>query len=275
MHINALDTYLPGDSPVHRLDPRVKVVLTLLLILTAAVTPDGRWAAFCALQAALLVFACVARMGLGRHARRSAVALPFALAALTVAFSTRGAVLWEGRVAGVVLTVTLEGLVRFASIVARSFLSVQGAVVLAGTTKFPDILRALRSLRVPSVLIAVAGFLYRYLFVLADEARRMMRAREARSAARSGGGGRNVSWRARVAGGMAGSLFIRSYERSERIYDAMVARGYDGEVRTLRAPTLRRADVIVGVVVGAALVTLLALGRIVGGYDLLHRYCGP
>ena len=265
MHISALDTFLPGESPVHRLDSRVKLVLTLLLMLTAVLTPDGTWAAFGALQVALLGVALVTRIGLGRYARRSAVASRFALAAFTVVVSTPGAILWRGSAAGVTLAVTAEGLLRFASIVIRSLLSVQGAVLLAATTRFPDILLALRSLRVPSVLVAVAGFLYRYLFVVADEAQRMMRAREARSVARAGGRGGSVAWRARVAGGMAGSLFIRSYERSERIYDAMVARGYDGDVRALRSRTLRRADVIVGVVVGAALVAALALGRTAGG----------
>jgi len=264
MHFSALDTYVPGESALHRLDARVKVVVTLLLILTVVLTPDGRWLAFAVVQAALLVVAIVARVGLGRYARRSAVALPFALAALTVVFSTPGDVLWEWQILGYPWVVTAAGLVRFVSIVIRSLISVQGAVLLAGTTKFPDILFALRALRVPGVLVATAGFLYRYLFVLADEAQRMMRAREARSAAADGRGGGSLVWRARVAGGMAGSLFIRSFERSERIYDAMVARGYDGEMRALQNPALRRADVLIGVLSAMALVVLVILARVSG-----------
>lgn len=264
MHFSALDTYLPGESPLHRLDARVKVVLTLLLVLTVVLTPDGLWPAFAVLQIALLLAAVLGQVGLGRYTRRSAVALPFALSALTVAFSTPGEAVWRWTVLGFPLVVRLEGLVRFGSIVIRSLLSVQGAVLLAGTTKFPDILLALRTLRVPSVLVGTAGFLYRYLFVLADEAQRMMRAREARSAAPTGQGGGSIVWRARVTGGMAGSLFIRSYERSERIYDAMVARGYDGEARALQNTALRCADLFVGILSAMALLVLLIVARVVG-----------
>ena len=89
-------------------------------------------------------------------------------------------------------------------------------------------------LRVPAILTTIIAFLYRYLFVLTDEVFRLLRARESRSAAvagqRSGGG---VMWRARVAGNMAGQLFLRSYERSDRIYNAMLARGYTGHLQTL------------------------------------------
>ena len=144
-------------------------------------------------------------------------------------------------------------------------MSVTAAALLTATTPFPEVIRALRSVGVPAVLVSIVAFMYRYVFVLVDEAQRLLRARAARSAGVGAGTGGTVAWRARVTGGMAGSLFIRSYERSERIYDAMVARGYDGDVRTLRSPTLRRTDVMVGVVVGAALVAALALGRIAGG----------
>lgn len=262
MHVDALDSYLPGDSPVHRFDPRVKLVLSLLLILTIVLTPDRAWVAFALLGLVLLSTTVLSRLGLGVIQRRSAVALPFALAALTVVLSTPGPVLLILPFPGGPWTVTTTGLFRFGFIVMRSYLSVQAAVLLAATTPFTDLLWAMRALRIPRVLVAVGSFLYRYLFVLADEAQRMMRAREARSAAPDGRGGRSLAWRARVTGGMAGSLFIRSYERGERIYAAMVARGYDGEVRTLSASALRSADVVVGVCAGLALLAVLILGRV-------------
>ena len=129
----------------------------------------------------------------------------------------------------------------------------QVAVVLTSSTSFPHLLQAMRSLRLPKVLVAITGFTYRYLFVIADEALRLMRARVARSAAPSGQGGGTVLWRARVTGSMVGSLFLRSLERSERIYSAMLARGYDGEVRALHAPTLTAHDILVGLPVVVAL----------------------
>jgi cobalt/nickel transport system permease protein len=84
--------------------------------------------------------------------------------------------------------------------------------------------------------VGMFGLMWRYLFVLVDEALRLMRARAARSG-QSGEAGRrsggSVAWRARVTGGMAGNLFLRAFERSDRIYMAMLSRGYDGEVRAL------------------------------------------
>jgi cobalt/nickel transport system permease protein len=102
------------------------------------------------------------------------------------------------------------------------------AILLVATTQFPDMMHALRHLRVPSLLVAVISFMYGYLFVLADEVMRLLRARDSRSARltgyRSGG---SIPWRARVAGNMAGQLFLRSYERAPA-YNAMLSRGYTG-----------------------------------------------
>jgi len=265
MHIDALDSYRPGDSPVHRLDGRVKLLLLLFLVLVVALIPDRAWVAFAGLQVLLWSVALLSRVGLGLVQRRAVVALPFALAALTVAFATPGRALLTLPLPGGAWVMTDAGLLRFVSILARSYLSVQAAVIVTATTPFPDLLWAARVLRIPRVLVAVGGFLYRYLFVLADEAQRLLRAREARSAVRPGRrSGGSLLWRARVTGAMAGSLFIRSYERSERIYVAMLARGYDGEVRTIAPPALRPADLAVGLSIALflALVPLLVRLRI-------------
>ena len=125
------------------------------------------------------------------------------------------------------------------TILGKSWLSVVIAVVLTATTTQPDLLRGLRALRVPKILVATVEFAYRYLFVVGDEASRMLQARASRSGAlegrRAGGG---LRWRARVAGHLVGTLFVRSLERSERVHAAMRARGYDGEPRFLAAPPL-------------------------------------
>ncbi len=258
MHIHALDSYRPAESPVHRLDPRVKLVLAVSLILAAALTPERAWAIFALLQGLLLVIELFSRVGLGLVQQRSLTALPFTLAALTVTFSTPGRPLWMlGPWA-----ITEAGLLRFVSIVIRAYISIQAAVLLAATTPFPDVLWGMRALRIPRTLVAIGGFLYRYLFVLADEAQRLLRARQARSAAPDGRGGGSLAWRARVAGGMAGSLFIRSYERSERIYAAMLARGYDGEVRTMDPPALRPVDWAVGAVGLMVLAAVVVVGQV-------------
>jgi cobalt/nickel transport system permease protein len=141
------------------------------------------------------------------------------------------------------LTVSGEGLRIFATIALKSWLSVQAALLLTFTTPFHDLLDALRELRLPRIMVAIIGFMYRYLAVLGDEAQRLMRARAARSGVTAeGGGGGSLAWRARVTGNMVGSLFLRSYERSERIYDAMLARGFEGTFRHMEARTIRTVE---------------------------------
>jgi cobalt/nickel transport system permease protein len=262
MHIHALDSYRSQTSLVHQLDARVKLVAVLLFILATALTPDGAWLAYTLLAALVLGVIALSRLGLGFVQWRAAVALPFALAAVTVAFSTPGRSMLAMQVLRWDIAITDAGLVRFVSILAKSWLSVQMAVVLTASTRFPALLQAMRSLRLPRVLVGIIGFTYRYIFVIGDEALRLMRARAARSGALDGRGGGSVFWRARVTGGMAGSLFLRSIERSERIYDAMLARGYDGEVRSLRPPVLQLRDVFVGLPFVLVLVVIQMLARL-------------
>jgi cobalt/nickel transport system permease protein len=155
------------------------------------------------------------------------------------------------------------GLLRFESILVRSWLSVQMAILLVGTTRFPDIVHALEHLRVPSILTTIIAFLYRYLFVLVDEVFRLLRAREARSAAVAGvRAGGSVAWRAGVAGNMAGQLFLRSYERSDRVYNAMLARGYTGHLNTMNPHELQRVDYVTTAFALIVLLLLQWIGRL-------------
>jgi len=242
MHIHFLDPFQPRQSPIHRLDPRVKFVLALAFILTAALTPSGAWSAYILLFALAFSATILSDLGASYVLKRSALALPFVLSALPLIFTTEGASLLDLSIGAWSLTVTQPGLARFASLALKSWVSVQAGILLAVTTPFPDLLVAMRALGVPRLIVAVIGLMWRYLFVLADEALRLIRARLARSGdaanaeLRTGG---SLVWRARVAGGMAGSLFLRAFERSDRIYMAMLSRGYDGEARTLPLPHIR------------------------------------
>lgn len=203
------------------------------------------------------------QVGLALILRRSFVALPFALAAATLIFTRPGAPLFSLALGGLRLTATDVGLAAFAGVVVRSWLSVQAALLLTATTPFPALLRALRGLGLPALLVSVLGFAYRYMFVLVDEAQRMLRARDCRSAALPGRrAGRSVAWRAGVTGRMAGTLFLRAYERSERIYVAMLSRGYDGEPRALGVRRLTSAEQGLLLVGGALLAAIVLLAYV-------------
>lgn len=253
-----LDRYDQGASLVHRLDPRLKLLATLAFILVATSLPPSAWPAFLPLAVLALAAIRLAGIPLGEGLKRSSIALPFAaMVALSVPFTRSGQVVWEGRLLGVHLAVTSEGLLLLAAVLIKSWLSVLVSGLLVATTPFPQLLKAMRSLHLPGVLTATISFMYRYLFVLVDEAMRLHTAREARSA----GPGGTIGWRAKVLGGMVGSLFIRSYERSERIYLAMVSRGFAGEIQTLRPLSWQRRDSWAGLVWGAALTAIAVVGR--------------
>lgn len=239
-------------------------MVTIAFILSNALLPDGAWMAFLLAWTFVLIANAFSGLGVGFTLRRSFIAFPFALAAITVLFSIPGRpvssfqfLMWD-------LTITDAGLLRFVSIVIRSWLSVQMAILLVAVTEFPKIVHALRHLRVPAVLTVIISFLYRYLFVLADEVMRLLRAREARSAhaAGKGGGGGSVLWRARVTGNMAGQLFLRSYERSDRVYNAMLSRGYKGELLTIHPHHYHTSDWLIGFVSFVCLILMQVAGRL-------------
>jgi cobalt/nickel transport system permease protein len=256
LHYHFLDPYRPGVSALHALDARVKFLLTVAYILAVGLTPTAAWPIYLLLLSLIVAAAVMAELGPTYALKRALVALPFALAAVPSLFTLAGPELFTWQVGSWTLTATQPGLQRVASVVLKSWISMQAAVLLTATTEFPDLLVAMRAVRVPRLLVAVFGLMWRYLFVLVDEAIRLTRARDARSGSPSGRGGRSAIWRARVTGGMAGNLFLRGYERSERIYAAMVARGYDGDVRSLPAPAPSAGQV--AVLLGG-LVTLGAL----------------
>jgi cobalt/nickel transport system permease protein len=265
MHFNTFDRYQAGETLIHRLDPRVKIVVTLLFILSNVLLPDGAWLAFSLAWALILLVSSLAGLGLGYTAKRSAVALPFALAAVTVIFNLPGQPLFTWNIGSKQLVATDAGLIRFASIVIRTWVSVQMAIVLTATTRFPDLIHALHHLRVPQLLVAIISFMYRYLFVLTDEAMRLLRARESRSARPLGGRrGGSILWRARVAGNMVGQLFLRSYERSDRVYNAMLARGYSGQYLTINPHGMYAIDWAAGAVAIILLVVLQVIGHLTG-----------
>jgi cobalt/nickel transport system permease protein len=235
MQLHFLDPYRPIHSPLHTADARIKFLLVIAFILTTSLTPFGAWPVYILLFALILSATVLSELGIRFVLARASLALPFVLAALPVIFTTSGAAFFSLPLGAWTLTATAEGLARFVSIALKSWLSVQAAILLVSSTPFPELLQAMRAVGIPRLLVAMFGLMWRYLFVLVDEALRLMRARSARSGANGDAKkvGGSLAWRARVTGGMAGNLFLRGIERSDRIYVAMLSRGYNGEIRAL------------------------------------------
>lgn len=240
------------------LDPRIRVVVAVLLIGGIVITPDSAFPAYPLLWALLGSLAASSRISPWQLARQAGIVLPFALAAVSLPFTQAS----EPLITVVGLTITETGVIRFGAVLLKSWLAAQVGLLLAKTTPFTDLLWALESLRVPAVLIAIIGFMYRYLFIHQEEAQQLIRARAARSGAipsRKAGG--SAVWRAQVAGGMVGNLFLRSYERSERVYAAMLARGYKGQLRRLDPPPLAGSALLKGSLPVIALVAIQLMAR--------------
>jgi cobalt/nickel transport system permease protein len=209
---------------VHRLEPHTKLVAVLAFALVVVLTPvHAGWAplAYAGFLVLLLAVAAVARVRPGRLLRGLAVEVPFVFFALLLPVVSRGP---RTDVLGVPLSES--GLAAGGSILAKATLSVLAATLLAATTDPRALLRGLERLRLPSVLVQILTFMIRYADVISGELRRMKVARESR-----GFRGRHLG-ALRVLGPAAGSLFIRSYERGERVHLAMLSRGYTGRLPT-------------------------------------------
>lgn len=209
--------YLTVDSPVHRLPPECTLVATVAFVFVVVATPPVWFAAFGGYALLLAAVAALGRVPPGHLLRGAAVEVPFVLFALLLPFLARG-----DRVDVLGVAVSGPGLLAAWNILAKATLGVVASVLLVATTEPRALLLGLERLRLPRRLVQIAAFMLRYADVITAELRRMRIAREARCfRARS-----PRQWRAVAQS--AGALFVRCYERGERVHLAMLARGYTG-----------------------------------------------
>jgi len=229
----------------------VVVIAALGFVVCEVATPIEEWPRFAAYAVVLLGVVALCRVPAVWLLKRLLLALPFVTGAAISLFIMRPAEGDAVRLPGVGVEVSGAMLLLLASVAAKAALSVLALSLPVALWDFPTLLRAMQSLRVPRLFLMLMAFMWRYVFLLGSETSRMIKARDCRGA-RPG-----LFRRALIVGSMAGSLFLRSFERAERVGQAMVARGYDGTVHML-AP-LRRfavADVLILVGLGAALVAI-------------------
>lgn len=245
--------YVAGTSPVHRLAPHVKLVAVLAFAAVVVATPvHAPWAPAVYAGDLLLVLAVAATAGVtpGRLARGLVVEIPFVAFAVLLPFVARGE-----RVQVLGLSLSESGLATGGGILAKATIAVLAATVLAATTEPRELLRGLDRLRLPQVLVQILMFMLRYADVVAGELHRMRIARESR-----GFRGRHLG-ALRVLGPAAGALFVRSYERGERVHLAMLSRGYTGRLPQTGAGAPGVRQWATGLALpGAAALVLLAGG---------------
>lgn len=211
--------YRGADSPVHRLPPQCKLAALVGCVLVVVATPRDWFPAFGGYAALLGAVAVTARVPVGFVLRRASVELPFVVFALALPFLADGPPV---SLAG--LHLSRVGLLGAWGILAKGTLGVVASVLLGATTRPPEILTGLRRLGLPPALVQVAMFMLRYAEVVTGELHRM------RVAQRSRGFDRRAPRRLWVAARTVGALFVRSFERGERVYLAMCSRGYTGVI---------------------------------------------
>ncbi|HJU80639.1 MAG TPA: cobalt ECF transporter T component CbiQ [Acidimicrobiia bacterium] len=248
-HAHAL--HFHGHSPLHRLPAAVKLVGLLAFVLAVVATPARAVWAFSAYALILMVLLVLSEVPARFFLTRLAIDLPFIAFALLLPFVGEGPRFNLGP-----LTVSAAGLLGAWNLIAKATLSAGASVLLAATTEVPDILAGLSRLRVPPVLVAIASFMIRYLEVVAGEFRRNRIAMAARGyQSRSA-----LDWKPIAVS--AGALFIRSFERGERVYQAMLARGYDGRWRMEGQQVIPRTQWLAGLFPGIVAAAIMVASRL-------------
>src|SRR5689334_5090682 len=211
--------YLPGRSPVHRLPAEVKIVAALLGAICVVATPRAAFGMFAGHLAVLAVVWGIAAIPPGWILRRAVIELPFVV--LAVLLPATGP---DPRIDLLGVALSEPGLLGAWNIVVKGTLGVLISLTLAATTPLRDLLLGMQRLRAPALVVTIATLMLRYTDLIVAEAARMRRARLSR------GHDPRFLWQAGATARGVGALFVRAYERGERVHLAMLARGWAGRM---------------------------------------------
>jgi len=234
LHHVLVDRWSQGSTALHRRDPRAKIVALLAFLIVLATTPPDAAATLVIDAALLLSGILISALPLVNLLIRAATVLPFSL--------TFGLISW---LAGDTW--------RAVGLIEKSYLSAVAVLLLVGTTPLPLLLNGLESLGAPRLLVLVAQFLYRYLFVISEQAQHMRLAASCRHGGEHAGSRKS---RFRAAAGALAVLFARSYRRAEGIHRAMISRAFGGHFSLLFPPTFRASDALFTAAVAAFLIVV-------------------
>ena len=231
----------------HSLAPRTRVLCAVLMVLAIAFTPNAHWWTWAAYGVTVLCLIAIGRATWIALLKRVAIEFAFiGTVLLGTLFHDGGEVIWQWGV----IRITTEGLTVLGSVTLKATLCLLMLNFLTLTTSIPALLQSLVQLRVPPLLVAILASMYRYIGLLIDELGAMRQAAASRNLAVSSGQRQRS-----VVGNMFGALFIRTFERGERVHQAMLARGYTGIPHIRDLPTGGRHDVLA--LSAIALITLL------------------
>ena len=209
--------YVDARSWLHTTAAHHKILATFAIVLAVVTVPVGTWWPFGVAMAVVLAAAVTAGLRPGAVLRRMIIEIPFVVFALALPFFAHGP-----RIEVLGLSVSRPGLIAAGAMLIKATLGVLAGIILSSTTRPADLITGLQRLRLPTLLVQITAFMLRYFSVVSDDLHRMRIARESRAFAGSG------FRQARAVAASAGTLFVRSYERGERVHLAMLSRGHDG-----------------------------------------------
>ncbi|OLP15875.1 cobalt ECF transporter T component CbiQ [Leptolyngbya sp. 'hensonii'] len=237
LHIGVLHLDIDShhQTPWHRVTPRGRILCTLQMLFAIVLTPYGHWWTWAFYALPLLGLVLFSRITLSVLLRRMAIEFSFiSTILLGTLFRGGGDVLWSWGP----LTITTLGLTILGSVSCKTVLSLWTLNILTLTTSVSSLLQAMVALRTPPLLVAILASMYRYLAVLVDEFTAMRRAALARNLMAGQGYHHRL-----LIGNMIGILFIRTYDRGERVHQAMLSRGYTGVPFAPNSPAENRYDI--------------------------------
>jgi cobalt/nickel transport system permease protein len=241
--------HLPGSSPVHRLPAEVKIVAAFLVVLCVVATPREAFAVFAGYLLLLAAVWVAARIPPAWIARRALIEAPFVVLAVLLPISGGAPhVEWLG------LSLSQPGLLGAWNILVKGTLGVLTSLTLAATTPMRDLLLGLQRLHAPALVVTIATLMLRYVDVIVGEARRMRLARISR------GHDPRFLWQAGATARGVGSLFVRSYERGERVHLAMLSRGWTGRMPPMSLHRTSRREWLTGLAPVAVALVLASAG---------------
>jgi cobalt/nickel transport system permease protein len=245
LHIGAFqfDVDSQRRSLWHDLVPSTRVLCTVLMVFAIALTPNGHWKTWAVYGVAIAGLIILSQITVGSLAKRVGVEFSFVgIVLIGTLFQRNGEIVWQWGW----LQITDVGLTTLGSVALKTLLSLTMVNILILTTPIPALLHAIVALRVPPLLVAIMASMYRYIALLSEEFQSMRRAALSRNLMNSRKAQRQV------LGNMVGALFIRTYDRGERIHQAMLARGYTGLLPLAEIPVGNWRD-------GAAITAVAAL----------------
>ena len=234
-----LDHHSNIESPIHHLDARAKIIVFFTFIILGVSSPPNFFPFFGILMIGLISIAFLAHLPLTHLLKKVLVILPFLfVVTISIPFIKRDGVGGGYNLGLGGLSISKSGLWILWNVIIKSSLGVFAIILLYSTTPFPKLIKGMERLAFPKIFTMLFSFMYRYSFILIDEMQRMKRARDARCF-----GGRWF-WQSKTIGHMVGTLFLRSFYRGERVYSAMLSRGYHGAMPETMAGRFGMGEVL-------------------------------